>query len=154
MGRYLDLADNALADLGRGRSGRLDSPQAADPPSTYCDKSDVSDKTACDVSPCTWSNPDDPAVQAARLEAARLGVLGKTARDVDVGPRWIVGPELDRLPEPLQGLVMQRPGWTAANWSSYLLRRARLCDERHRDLAALYEQAAQLLAPQQRSALL
>ena len=60
--------------------------------------------------------------------------------------RWIDGPDLDRLPEHLQGLVCSRDGWMPERWASYLRDRAGRCDDQHGDTAERYEQAARLLS--------
>lgn len=88
---------------------------------------------------------DDLGVQTAQREAKHMGEASKTAGDSNAGARWVVGTRLEPLHESLQGLVMTRSGWTPESWVAYLKRRARLCDERHGDWAALYTQAFQLL---------
>ena len=88
---------------------------------------------------------DDPDVKAGRGRAHQLGVLGKSVRDFDPGPQWIIGEVLDQLSELLQGLVCPRTGWTPGGWTIYLRHRAALCDEQHRDRAILYGQAASLM---------
>jgi len=117
MGRYLELVNQALLELRQGELGDAHPPQAPDSSSLSRDKSDISDKRS------TEAGSQMAAVQ------------------------WLVGPALEALPEPLQGLVGPREGWSAENWRSYLERRASLCDERHSDLAQLYARAARLLAP-------
>jgi len=90
---------------------------------------------------------EDRAIPAARREATRLGVLGRSANGNDFGPHWIIGDALARLPEPLQGLVMPHDGWTPQGWAVYLRYRGSRCGERQRDRAKLYGQAADLLDP-------
>lgn len=87
-------------------------------------------------------------MQAAQREAERLGVLGESIDELKAEQRparWMTDPELDDLPEPLQGLVCAREGWTPQRWAYYLQYRAGRCDERHRDMAELYRRAARLL---------
>lgn len=94
-----------------------------------------------------WTDPKNAYVRAARAEARRLGVLDDPlpTNPASVGGRWVEGDDLNQLPEKLQGLVVAREGWTAPRWADYLRHRARICDERHRDVAKLYEQAVALL---------
>lgn len=96
-----------------------------------------------------WAEPDDPGVQATRREAERLGVPGKSARDLNAveaaRAAWIVGPKLDRLPEPVQGLVCRHDGWTPQHWADYLNCKAQRCEELHADLAGRYRLAARLI---------
>lgn len=86
---------------------------------------------------------------ADRAKADRLGVhnvpFPTNPVSAEAGCRWLEGPALDRLPERVQGCVVAREGWTPTRWADYLRHRARICDERHRDVAKLYEQAVALL---------
>ena len=75
---------------------------------------------------------------------------GKSAREFNAidasGATWIVGPELDRLPEPIQGLVCRRDGWTPPRWADYLSCKARRCEKFQADLAGRYRLAARLIS--------
>ena len=95
----------------------------------------------------SWADPQNPDVRAARAEAECLGVLDVTfpPNPALAEARWMEGAALDRLPERLQGCVVAREGWAPTRWAKYLSHRARLCDDQHRDVAELYEQAADLL---------
>ncbi len=151
MGRYLELAQEALADL---KHGKAKLPQTVGSPDQAYDINDQNDKRVSDADSPPWADPDNPDVQAARQEAERLGVPGYEAtgsRQQATGCRWLTGSALAGLAEPLQGLVCPREGWTAESWAAYLERRAALCDERHRDLATLYAQAARMLARNRRT---
>ena len=117
MGRYLELANQALLELRHDELGDAHPPQAPDSSSLSRDKSDISDKRS------TEAGSPMAAVQ------------------------WLVGPALEALPEPLQGLVGPREGWSAESWRSYLEYRASRCDEAHSDVGQLYTQAVRLLAP-------
>jgi hypothetical protein len=168
MGRYLVLARKALTDLKVAQQVAsapaaprtdalttydlndegLSSPAAA----TDDDINDGNDRRVpADILPA-WADADNPAVQAAQAEAERLGVLGRSARELNAAAgtgsaryRWIEGDALARLPEPIRGLVCPQPGWTAESWVAYLWLRAGRCDDQHRDTAELYRQAARLL---------
>ncbi len=95
MGRYLDLARQALADL---KDGPMNLPAIPESPQSDnelgYERNESNEKR---VSPTPWT---DPVVAAARAEAERLGVLGKSAYELNTGQwpaRWVTGPSLDTL---------------------------------------------------------
>ncbi|UCC30851.1 MAG: hypothetical protein JSU86_00960 [Phycisphaerales bacterium] len=156
MGRYLDLVQEALAELKAGQettparqpSLRLDGQDSESEPALDYDINDKNDRRVRAEEHPLWADPASPDVQGAQREAERLGVLGKSAHGLNTGQRparWMTGSDLDALPEPLQGLVCAREEWTPQRWAHYLQYRAGRCDERHRDVAELYQQAARLL---------
>ena len=147
MGRYLELAREALADLKHGTAKPL---QTLSSPEGPYDINDQNDRrvSGSDLPPRADSTNLD--VQLARQEAQALGVRGRSPRGFDWGPQWVTGDALNRLPEPLQGLVCPREGWTPQAWAGYLWYRTAICDERHQDLAVMYGQAAELLESRKR----
>ncbi len=127
---------------------RLDRQDADSEPALDYDINDENDRRVRGDGLRLWANPASPEVQAAQREAERSGVLGKLVRELNTeqqSARWVTGPDLDALPEPLQGLVCAREGWTPQRWAYYLQYRAGRCYERHRDVAELYQRAARLL---------
>ncbi len=127
---------------------RLDGQDSESAPAPDYDINDENDRRVRGDELPLWGDPASPGVQASQREAEWLGVLGQPVHELNTGQRparWMTGPDLDALPEPLQGLVCAREGWTPQRWAYYLQHRAGRCDERHRDLAELYRRAARLL---------
>ena len=156
MGRYLELVREALAELKAEQETapvwepllRLDGQDSESEPALDYDINDENDRRVRGEEHPVWGDPASPGVQAAQREAERLGMLGKSTHELNAGQRpaqWMTGPDLDALPEPLQGLVCAREEWTPERWAYYLQYRAGRCDERHRDVAELYQRAARLL---------
>lgn len=127
---------------------RLDRQDSDSEPALGYDINDENDRRVRGDGFPLWADPASPDVQAAQREAERLGVLGKSAYELNTGPwpaRWMTGPSLDTLTRQPQGLVREREGWTPESWANYLRSRAGRCDERHGDVAELYRRAARLL---------
>ena len=76
MGRYLDLARETLADLKDGPMKLSTTPESPKcPQSDNALEYEINESNEKRVSPFQRADPTNPAVQAARSEAERLGVL-------------------------------------------------------------------------------
>jgi len=90
----------------------------------------------------------DPPIATSQSSRQRDWVgpsPGERPHSIPNEPRWITGELLDKLSEPLQGLVCAREGWTPTSWAAYLEHKAARCATLHPCLADHYRFAAKLL---------
>lgn len=147
------LADPLLAELRQHKAELLvivrDSGDTGDGDRTSgrSPRSGVLSPASANSAAAAGDLPPRANVRAARERARRLGVLdGPFPSNPSLAEAWWVeGDVLDELPEQLQGLTIQREGWTPESWACELQRKADLCVGRHIDTAEIYRRAATLL---------